>query len=79
MKVDSRCLKWKLLESGSDGPVLLNFTSSFENRIENQANPNLALRGFSFIDDIKRLVPGVVSCADIIVLVAGDALVVSIS
>uniref|UniRef100_M1BA85 peroxidase n=1 Tax=Solanum tuberosum TaxID=4113 RepID=M1BA85_SOLTU len=49
---------------------------------EKQDNPNLALRGFSFIDDVKRLVeaecPRVVSCAGIIVLVARDALVVTI-
>ncbi|KAH0666539.1 hypothetical protein KY285_027745 [Solanum tuberosum] len=49
---------------------------------EKQDNPNLAVRGFSFIDDVERLVeaecPGVVSCAGIIVLVARDALVVTI-
>jgi len=50
---------------------------------EKQDNPNLAVRGFSFIDDVERLVevecPGVVSCAGIIVLVARDALVVTVS
>ncbi|CAN4103454.1 unnamed protein product [Withania somnifera] len=66
---------------GCDGSVLLNFTSNTGNQTEKQANPNLTLRGFSFIDAVKRLVevecPGVVSCADIIALVARDAVVVT--
>ncbi|KAG5620657.1 hypothetical protein H5410_005875 [Solanum commersonii] len=49
---------------------------------EKQDNPNLAVRGFSFIDDVERLVeaecPGVVSSVGVIVLVARDALVVTV-
>ncbi|KAH0733027.1 hypothetical protein KY285_001454 [Solanum tuberosum] len=49
---------------------------------EKQDNPNLAVGGFSFIDDVERLVeaecPGVVSCVGIIMLVSRDALVVTI-
>ncbi|XP_010908222.1 peroxidase 3 [Elaeis guineensis] len=60
---------------GCDGSVLINSTSN--NQAEKAATPNLTLRGFDFIDRVKSLVekecPGVVSCADILALVARDA------
>nr|XP_016502376.1 PREDICTED: peroxidase 3-like [Nicotiana tabacum] len=66
---------------GCDGSVLLNFTSSTKNQTEKVAVPNQTLRGFSFIDGVKKIVeaecPGVVSCADIVALVARDSLVVT--
>ncbi|KAI3850569.1 hypothetical protein MKX03_004005 [Papaver bracteatum] len=59
---------------GCDASVLLNSTSN--NQAEKDAQPNLTLRGFDFIDKVKSLVeaecPGVVSCADIISLAARD-------
>ncbi|XP_043696805.1 peroxidase 3-like [Telopea speciosissima] len=62
---------------GCDGSVLLNSTSN--NQAEKAAIPNQTLRGFDFIDRVKSLLesecPGVVSCADIIALVARDAVV----
>ncbi|RZC46270.1 hypothetical protein C5167_039210 [Papaver somniferum] len=61
---------------GCDASVLLNSTSS---QAEKDAQPNLTLRGFDFIDKVKTLVeaacPGVVSCADIISLAARDSVV----
>ncbi|KAG5596877.1 hypothetical protein H5410_038109, partial [Solanum commersonii] len=66
---------------GCDGSVLLNFTSSTKNQTEKVAIPNQTLRGFSFIDGVKKIVeaecPGVVSCADIVTLVARDSVVVT--
>ncbi|KAH7662193.1 Peroxidase protein [Dioscorea alata] len=63
---------------GCDASVLLNSTS--KTPAEKTAPPNLSLRGFSFIDQIKSLVekecPGVVSCADIVSLVARDSVLV---
>eukprot|EP01018_Ginkgo_biloba_P003019 Gb_18532 [translate_table: standard] len=60
---------------GCDGSVLLNSTKS--NKSEKDATPNLTLRGFNVIDNIKAQVekqcPGVVSCADVLTLVARDA------
>uniref|UniRef100_A0A2P2Q2Q7 Peroxidase n=1 Tax=Rhizophora mucronata TaxID=61149 RepID=A0A2P2Q2Q7_RHIMU len=62
---------------GCDASVLLNSTSS--NQAEKSATPNLTLRQFDFIDRIKSLLeaecPGVVSCADIIILAARDSVV----
>ncbi|KAJ8554540.1 hypothetical protein K7X08_025218 [Anisodus acutangulus] len=66
---------------GCDGSVPLNFTSSTKNQTEKVAVPNQTLRGFSFIDSVKKAVeaecPGVVSCADIVALVARDSVVVT--
>ncbi|KAK4369356.1 hypothetical protein RND71_013148 [Anisodus tanguticus] len=66
---------------GCDGSVLLNFTSSTKNQTEKVAVPNQTLKGFSFIDGVKKAVeaecPGVVSCADIVALVARDSVVVT--
>ncbi|GKD05443.1 peroxidase 27-like protein [Tanacetum coccineum] len=57
---------------GCDGSVLLNSTKN--NQAEKAGIPNLSLRGFQVIDAAKTVVeaacPGVVSCADILALVA---------
>ncbi|XP_065630718.1 peroxidase 3-like [Quercus suber] len=62
---------------GCDASLLLNSTSN--NQAEKAATPNLTVRGFDFIDRVKSLVeaecPGIVSCADIIALVARDSIV----
>ncbi|KAK8655749.1 hypothetical protein V6N13_108316 [Hibiscus sabdariffa] len=59
---------------GCDASLLLNTTNGEKNAV-----PNQTLRGFDFIDRVKSLVeaecPGVVSCADILTLVARDSVV----
>uniref|UniRef100_M4DY92 Peroxidase n=1 Tax=Brassica campestris TaxID=3711 RepID=M4DY92_BRACM len=61
---------------GCDGSVLLD---SSNNQAEKNAVPNLSLRGFGIIDDSKaaleKVCPGIVSCSDILALIARDAMV----
>ncbi|GJS07317.1 peroxidase 27-like protein [Tanacetum coccineum] len=61
---------------GCDGSVLLNSTAN--NQAEKDGIPNLTLRGFQVVDEAKTALesacPGVVSCADILALVARDAI-----
>ncbi|KAL8188646.1 hypothetical protein R6Q57_029666 [Mikania cordata] len=61
---------------GCDGSVLIDSTKN--NQAEKAGFPNLSLRGFQIIDDVKAAVedacPGVVSCADILALVARDTI-----
>ncbi|KAG6493469.1 peroxidase 1-like [Zingiber officinale] len=64
---------------GCDGSVLLNSTNG--NVAEKDARPNLSLRGYGVIDRVKAKLeeacPGIVSCADVLALVARDAVVLS--
>lgn len=57
---------------GCDASILLDGSSS-----EKTAGPNLSVRGYDLIDAVKAAVeaicPGVVSCADIIVMATRDA------
>ncbi|KAL6839212.1 hypothetical protein ACP4OV_030884 [Aristida adscensionis] len=60
---------------GCDGSVLLDSTAN--NTAEKDAKPNLTLRGFGFIETVKAAVeaacPNTVSCADVLALMARDA------
>ncbi|MQM13249.1 hypothetical protein Taro_046179 [Colocasia esculenta] len=60
---------------GCDGSVLLDSTD--DNIAEKEAPPNLTLRGFDVIDDIKAALEnecrGTVSCADVLAMAARDA------
>ncbi|XP_020092879.1 peroxidase 3-like [Ananas comosus] len=64
---------------GCDASVLIDSTS--KNKAEKAAFPNQSLRGFDFVDRVKSLLekecPGVVSCADIIALIARDSVLVT--
>lgn len=59
---------------GCDGSILLDSIPGLPS--EKESEPNLSLRGFGTIDLVKAKVeqacPGVVSCADILALVARD-------
>lgn len=59
---------------GCDGSVLLD---SANKTAEKDAQPNQTLRGFGFVERVKAAVekacPDTVSCADILALIARDA------
>ncbi|KAM0024759.1 putative peroxidase [Helianthus debilis subsp. tardiflorus] len=61
---------------GCDASILLDGNNS-----EKTASPNLSVRGYDVIDDAKtaveRVCPGVVSCADIIVMATRDVISLS--
>ncbi|GLJ44632.1 hypothetical protein SUGI_0938090 [Cryptomeria japonica] len=61
---------------------VLRLNSTANNTAEKDAIPNLSLRGFNVIDDVKaeieKICPGNVSCADIPALVARDAVVAGV-
>ncbi|WVZ81361.1 hypothetical protein U9M48_028747 [Paspalum notatum var. saurae] len=64
---------------GCDASVLLNATGS--NLAEKDAEPNRSLRGFGSVDKVKAKLeaacPNTVSCADVLTLMARDAVVLA--
>ncbi|XAR67262.1 Peroxidase [Bertholletia excelsa] len=67
---------------GCDASILLDNSNGNENQSsEKDATPNRSLNGFDFIDTIKAELedacPGVVSCADTLVLATRDAIVLA--
>ena len=62
---------------GCDASILLDSTK--DNTAEKDSPANLSLRGYEIIDDAKAEIentcPGVVSCSDVLALVARDAVV----
>ncbi|XP_038972459.1 peroxidase 27-like [Phoenix dactylifera] len=65
---------------GCDASILLNGTDQ-NNPAEKDGRPNLSLRGYGVIDRIKakleKACPGIVSCADILALVARDGVLLT--
>lgn len=65
----------------ANASVLLDSTAN--NTAEKDSIPNLSLRGFDFIEEVKaqleKTCPGVVSCADIIALSARDSVSFQVS
>ncbi|EHA8587543.1 putative Peroxidase 1 [Cocos nucifera] len=61
--------------NGCDASLLLNSTNNI--LAEKDAPPNLPIRGYDKIDDIKAKLemacPGIVSCADILAMIARDS------
>ncbi|XP_039167856.1 peroxidase 27-like [Eucalyptus grandis] len=61
---------------GCEGSILLN---SSTNQAEKDAPPNFSLRGYQVIDRVKtaleKACPGIISCADILAIVARDVIV----
>ncbi|KAL1215823.1 putative Peroxidase 48 [Cardamine amara subsp. amara] len=64
---------------GCDASVLLDADEGLTS--EKEAAPNLSLKGFDVLDDIKseleNVCPGVVSCADLLVLAAREAVLLA--
>ncbi|XP_057473968.1 peroxidase 39-like [Actinidia eriantha] len=71
-----------IFDNGGNASVLLNFTTASGNQTEKISIQNQTVRGFDFIDRVKSLpeatCPGIVSCADIVALVARDSIVATV-